>query len=144
MKQATKIYDLIYQHLCQNLYQHLFSFVSYFSTLYFFEIIYFMIPVSFIYGRNVSIIAGITFTLILSVHIIRLYFNRTHSRTFQICLMDIHLAYSVPYYLFLILMNNEYSTLDYVFISVRLIICLFEILLIYLLTDERVIKKQVS
>jgi hypothetical protein len=93
------------------------------------------------YGKSLSIAIGIILTLLLSIHIIRIYFNKGNSRKIQLYLMDIHLACSIPFFINIIIDGLTNSFLDYFFIFLRFAILLAEIIFIYILTDEKFIEQ---
>jgi hypothetical protein len=110
-------------------------FVAYGDVLYFLEIIYAMIALNFLAGKPVAVVAGSLCGLLLSVHIILIYQRNPVSRTIQLFMMDIHLAYAVPYFIGGILFGLGLRPLDYIFIAARACLAVFEALAFYLLTD---------
>lgn len=112
-------------------------FVSYFNLLYFFEIIYIMFTL-LIYSKLVSVIIGIMLTILLSIHIVRIYFLKGISRKVQLYIMDIHVAYSIPYFVNAVINQSIVTLFDYGFILMRLIITCMECIFIYLLTAENI------
>ncbi len=112
---------------------------SYFNILYFIEIINLMFVLLVTFGTYLSIGIGIILTLTLSFHIIRFYFNKKYSRLIQLCIMDLHLAYSIPFFINIFMLNLDSKPLDYSFIIIRIIICIIESILIYRLTDYKII-----
>jgi hypothetical protein len=64
--------------------------------------------------------------------------------------MDVHLAYSIPFLIIFLLYSNDSRLIDYLFFLLRLVLCCFEVLFIYVLSDysndndEVVIKAGVS
>ena len=113
---------------------------SYFNILYFFEIINLMFVLLVTFGTYFSIGIGIILTIALSLHIIRFYFNKRFSRLIQLCIMDLHLAYSIPFFINIIMLNLDLKPLDYGFIIIRIIICIIESIFIYRLTEYKIIK----
>lgn len=116
------------------------SIVAYADTAYFIEIIYIMIALDFLSGKTVSVLAGIIFSVLLSFQIIKIYFRREASRKIQLFIMDLHLAYSVPYFMNIVIYGFRGRQYDYIFIIVRIFLVLFEGMAIYLLTDDGVIE----
>jgi hypothetical protein len=114
-----------------------FVFVSYFDILYFFEIINLMFLLLMIYGKVISVLSGIILSVLLSFHIINLYYKKEINRKIQLFIMDIHLAYSLPFLFIAALNNYESSIPDYLFIFIRSVIVCFDILFIYILSDYK-------
>lgn len=113
-------------------------FISYFNVLYFFEIINIMISIYFIYNKFFSITLGIVLSLLLSFQIIMIYFRKNTNRKIQLFIMDIHLAYSIPAFIRMIIYDWHGQFVDVMFIIIRLLIVIFEPIFIYVLTDENI------
>ena len=77
--------------------KRVFVYASYFDVLFFFEIINLMFLLLMAYGKIISIAGGSILSVLLSLQIINLYFKKEINRKIQLYLMDIHLAYSVPF-----------------------------------------------
>ena len=60
------------------------QYTAYVSTLYFFEILYLMITLLFLYGKTASIVTGAVLSLLLSYHIIQIYFKSPLHRKLQL------------------------------------------------------------
>jgi hypothetical protein len=116
------------------------SIVAYADTAYFIEIIYIMIALDFLSGKMVSVFAGVIFTILLSFHIIMIYLRRETNRKIQLFIMDLHLAYSIPYFLNIAVYGYRGREYDYIFLIVRLLLVFFEGMAIYVLTDDEVIE----
>ncbi|MFH0977618.1 MAG: hypothetical protein V1874_17705 [Spirochaetota bacterium] len=114
-----------------------FVFVSYFNVLYFFEIINLMFLLLMIYGKVISVLSGIILSVLLSFHIINLYYKKEINRKMQLFMMDVHLAYSLPFLLITALNFYGSSVPDYLFVLVRSVIVCFDILFIYILSDYK-------
>lgn len=54
-------------------------------------------------------------------------------------MMDIHLAYSIPFFIYIAGWGYKGNIIDLVFIFVRFIITCFEAIFIYILTDDEII-----
>jgi len=111
---------------------------AYFSTLYYFEIIYFMFILLILYGKPVSVIAGFTMTILITIHIVQLYFKKNINRKIQLFIMDIHIAYAGAYLINIMKLGFEINVLTLSIIFIRSIIIICEIPLLFILTDERV------
>jgi hypothetical protein len=114
-----------------------FVYVSYFDVLFFFEIINLMFLFLIVYGKFISITSGVILSILLSMQIINLYFKKEINRKIQLYLMDIHLAYSVPFIINFLFYRSEPVIFDYLFVSLRLVICCFDIIFIIALSDYR-------
>ncbi|MFC1669348.1 hypothetical protein ACFL20_03090 [Spirochaetota bacterium] len=112
---------------------------AYFTVLYFFEIIFFMIVFLVTQGKLIAVIFGILTAIILTAHIISVYFFKNRNRKIQIVLMEIHFAYSISFIISYFIHGIGGYIIDNIFLIVRLILILGEIPLIYLLTDKEVI-----
>lgn len=121
--------------LLNNIKKRAFKIVSYFNLLYFIEIINLMFLLLIMFGKVISIITGLILALLLSLHIILLYFKKERNRKVQLYLMDIHLAYSIPFLVIFLLYSNDSRLIDYLFFLLRFVLCCFEILFIYVLSD---------
>ncbi len=110
--------------------------VAYGDIMYFFEIIYVMIALNFLAGKPFAVIIGVLFALLLSAHIILIYQRNAVSRKIQLFMMDVHLAYAVPYFIGGMIFGLELRPFDYVFFIVRACLVAFEAFALYLLTDE--------
>jgi len=110
--------------------------LAYGSVLYYLEIIYLMIALSFFYGKPVALIIGGLATLLLSLHIVRFYSRSPRSRTVQLALMEIHGAYSIPFLAGVLFQGFHGTPLDSLFIINRLALACMDLAGILLLTDE--------
>jgi hypothetical protein len=116
-------------------------YASYFDVFYYFEIIYLLIPLNVLYGGFVSITFGIALSVLLSFHIIFLFFKKGINRWIQLFLMELHIAYSFPFFINLLRGGYADSWLETGVTVFRLFICCFELLFLYILTEEDVIAK---
>jgi hypothetical protein len=112
---------------------------AYASLGYFFEIIYIMIALLFLYGKPMALAAGFTLTALLSVQIIGLYRRRNINRKIQLFLMNVHAAYALPYLLGMVIGGFTGTVHDAVFLTARALLAAFELPALYLLTDENII-----
>jgi hypothetical protein len=116
-------------------------YISYFCLLYFLEIIYIMVLLFLVGGRFPSLAAGAALSLLLSYHIVMLYYKNSTHRKIQLYLMDLHLAISAAAFMRLILWDSRSTTLLLSFMFIRLIIMILEPFFIYFLTDRTVIEQ---
>ena len=70
---------------------------AYQMTLYYFEILYLMLALLFMYGKAVSLIKGAALSLLLAVHIVQVYFRKNRNRLIQLFIIDLHAAYALGY-----------------------------------------------
>jgi hypothetical protein len=125
------------QSLLNYLKKNAFVYVSYVNVLFFFEIINLMFFIALVFGKYFSIAAGIILSLLLLLQIVSLYFRKASGRIVQLFLMDLHLAYSLPYVIFFIVNYHEVRFADIIFVCIRSVICLFEIVFIIILSDYK-------
>jgi hypothetical protein len=107
-----------------------FIYVSYFNALFFVEIINIMFILLISYGKLVAIIVSCLLTLLLSAHIILLYFGKEFSRKLQLILMDLHVAYFLPFIFLFLIYYEKNSIYDYILPLVRFIMICAEIFFI--------------
>jgi len=117
------------------------SFLPYFSTLYFVEILYFMVMILFIYGKTAALISGFISAAFLTFHVIGLFFLKNRSRKIQVLLMDLHIAFTAGFLVNRIAGDFSLSPLDDFMIIFRGLTALLEIPLVILITGDSVIKK---
>jgi hypothetical protein len=118
--------------------------VSYLNVLFFFEIINLMFFLTLVFGKYISIAAGIALTILLSVQIIGLYFKNKICMVVQLFLMDIHLAYSIPFLVFFVIYFQEIKSIDIIFVSIRSVIAIFEILFIAVIGNYKIYEENIS
>jgi hypothetical protein len=70
---------------------------AYAAVLYYFEIIFLMFGLLFLYGKIVSITAGAILSLLLAYHIIQLSYRKRVHRAIQLWIIDIHAAFAAGY-----------------------------------------------
>lgn len=116
-------------------------FLSYFSTLFFVEILYFMIMILIVYGRTVAVIFGFLTALILTLHVTGLFFQKNRNRKIQLLLMDLHIAFTVGFLINRFFGDFSLSVPDQFMIVFRGLTALVEIPLIIVFTNDSVIKK---
>ena len=121
--------------------KRVFVYASYFDVLFFFEIINLMFLLLMAYGKTISIAGGSILSVLLSLQIINLYFKKEINRKIQLYLMDIHLAYSLPFilnfFITLLFYKSEPIMLDYFFVFLRFVISCFDIVFIIALSDYK-------
>jgi hypothetical protein len=70
---------------------------AYGAVLYFFEIIFLMFGLLFLYGKVVSITAGVILSLLLAYHVIQVYYRKKVHRAIQLWVIDFHAAFAAGY-----------------------------------------------
>jgi hypothetical protein len=135
MKIIDKFIDRRY--LLKNI--HLIS--SYSGTLFFFEIINIMLIILFLYGRSVAVILGLTLSLIFTYHIIGISLKRDLNRKIHLFLIDFHIIWVVLFIMNVFISGFSSNLYDKLFYVIRIVLFIFDIILLYFLTDE-VIKKE--
>ena len=111
---------------------------AYFTLLYFFEVIYIMFILLISRGKTTAVIIGLFFSVLLSYHIISLFLKKEVNRKIQLFLMDIHFAYALSYIINALAVNIVLINGDKIILFIRIIITIFELPLIFFLTDEKV------
>jgi len=117
------------------------SFLPYFSTLYFVEILYFMVMLLLIYGRTSAIICGFILALLLTFHVIGLFFMKNRHRKIQLLLMDLHIAFTAGFLINRLMGDISLSSMDEFMMVFRGLTALLEIPLVLLFTSDYIIKK---
>lgn len=115
------------------------SAVPYLATFYYAEILYFMFFINFLYGKVFSVVTGISLSLLLTFHVIKLFNKKNFNRKLQLYLMDFHCAYSSAYFINMIFSGHTLNFMDYTIIYFRVFTALIEITLVIVLTD-RIVK----
>ncbi len=115
--------------------------LPYFSTLYFVEVIYFMFMLLLIYGRTAAVLCGFILALLLTFHVIGLFFMKNRYRKIQLILMDIHIAFTVGFLINRIAGDISLSSMDEFMMVFRGLTALLEIPLVFIFTSDYTIKK---
>jgi len=115
--------------------------LPYFSTLYFAEVIYFMFMLLLIYGRTTAIVCGFVLALLLTFHVIGLFFMKNRHRKIQLILMDIHIAFTAGFLINRIAGDISLSSMDEFMMVFRGLTALLEIPLVFIFTGDYIIKK---
>lgn len=117
------------------------SFLPYFSTLYYVEILYFMVMLLLIYGRTIALVFGFISAVLLTFHVIGLFFLKNRARKIQLLLMDLHIAFTAGFLINRIAGDFSLSAFDNFMIVFRGLTALLEIPLVIIFTGDSVIKK---
>ncbi len=112
---------------------------AYIATLYYLEIVFLMFGLLFLYGRAVSIVAGILLTLALTYHVIQLFLKNSLHRKLQLWLMDFHAAFSAGFFFYNAVQGVDTAPAALIVLITRALILACELpLLFYLSGDEGV------
>lgn len=109
---------------------------AYAATLYYFEIIFLMFGLLFLYGPAVSITAGALLSLLLAYHIIQLYYRNMAHRVLQLCLIDLHAAFAAGYLFYCVAGGAGSDPGTPLVITVRSFLLACEIPLLYFLSGS--------
>jgi len=99
-----------------------------------------MILLFFLFGKITAVLSGLTLSLLLSWHIIMLFFRKQNNRKIQLFLMDVHVAISAGIIIRTISSPLPVSAVQTSLLTMRILVVLCELLLIFILTDEEVIE----
>lgn len=116
-------------------------YAAYLSTLFYLEIIYFMVIMVFALGLLPAVIIGLVLTALYTAHLIRLYFRRRLHRLLQLGIMELHCAFSIGFCYNIISQGYDNNPALLFMALLRAVLVIAEIPLIFLLTGERVIAK---
>ena len=114
---------------------------AYTATLYFFEILFIMFSLMLMFGKQISVIAGLILSVTLTAHIIMLYLKKNINRKIHLFLIDIHIATTVPFFLKLFFPGIEMNMPTVALLAYNIIMLLIEIPMLFLLTDEGAIRE---
>ena len=109
---------------------------AYMATLYYLEIISLMFGLLFLYGKAVSIIAGVVLSLLLAYHIIQLYLKNSLHRKIQLFIIDIHAPFAIGYLFYNIAQGVGVDMPAVFIICARAFLLACEILLFWYLTEK--------
>lgn len=116
-------------------------FIPYFSTLYFVEVLYFMVMLLLIYGRTAALVCGFILALLLTFHVIGLFFMKNRHRKIQLILMDLHIAFTAGFLINRLMGDLSLSSMDELMVMFRGLTALLEIPLVFIFTSDYIIKK---
>lgn len=125
----------------KNFKNYIINFVPYIPAFYYIEIIYAMLTMFMMAGKLPGVIIGFFFGIVLSVHIVFLFFRKNFSRIAQLILMDIHAAYSGAYIINIIANGFNFNPASALIFSFRLFMLLIEVPLIFYLSSEKIKKE---
>ncbi len=109
---------------------------AYIVTLYYLEIVFLMFGLIFLYGKAASITAGILLTLLLTYHIIQLFFKNSLHRKIQLYLIDIHAAFAAGYLFYNALQGVDTTPAALIILITRSLILACELPLLYYLSGD--------
>jgi len=109
---------------------------AYVATLYYFEIIFLMFGLLFLYGPAVSITTGALLSLLLAYHIIQVYFRKNIHRVIQLCIIDLHAAFAAGYLFYCVAGGAGSDPGTPLVIAVRSLLLACEVPLLYFLSGS--------
>ncbi len=121
--------------------ENIFAVTAYCATLYYMEIISLMFTMALLFGKTPAVALGLIFSAVLSLHIILLNSGRNASRIMHLFLMDLHAALSVSSLASFWLLGSQVNAFNIVQITVRSVIFVIELPLIFALTDALIISR---
>lgn len=110
--------------------------VPYALTLYYFEIIFLMFGLLFLYGRAAAIAAGAVLSILWAWHIIRFYYGHERHRKIQLAVIDVHAAFTAGYLFYAAAGGLGPDATAPLVLGARSLILLIEVPLFFLLTGE--------
>lgn len=131
-----KPFEIVSSTLKMN--SHLYA--AYVSTLFYVDILFMLFYLLMIFGKTASIVIGVLSSVLLAMHIVRLYFKRNANRKVQLLVIDIHLALAIPFIVNTMVIGNEWSIPLTFMAVISFITILVETPLLFILTDEDVMK----
>ncbi len=127
---------MIWKSLNSFIENRIHQYTAYISTLYFFEILYLMIALMFLYGAAASVSVGAILSLLLAYHIIQIYFKKALHRILQLCLMDLHASFVIGYLFASALQGIDAGGLSIFVHIIRSLTLVLELPLIIVLTRK--------
>jgi hypothetical protein len=109
---------------------------AYIATLYYLEIVFLMFGLLFLYGRAAAIIAGTVLTLLLTYHIIQLFFRKGLHRKLQLYLIDVHAAFAAGYLFYSVVQGIDTSPSALLILATRSVLLACELPLLYCLSGD--------
>ena len=109
---------------------------AYIATLYYLEIVFLMFGLLFLYGKAVSIAAGVALTLLLTYHIIQLVFRNRLHRKLQLYLIDIHASFAAGYLFYNIIQGIDTAPAALAILIARTLLLACELALLYYLSGD--------
>ena len=116
-------------------------FIPYGITLLYIEIAIIMFVTALVVGKLPAVIVGFILTGFLTWNILGIHQKKEVNRLIQLYIMDIHVAFSVVYFLNFLFTSIKIAEMDYYIIASRGLLCVFEIPAIYFLTRDDVKEK---
>jgi hypothetical protein len=114
------------------------QYTAYVMTLYYFEIIYLMFKILFLYGKAAAVLTGSALSLALAYHIIRIFFKSGLHRKIQLYIIDLHAAYVIGFLFASSAAGADWGTTGSAITVIRSLTLLLELPLIYFLTKDTV------
>jgi hypothetical protein len=114
------------------------QYTAYVMTLYYFEIIYLMFKILFLYGKAAAVLTGSALSLALAYHIIRIFFKSGLHRKLQLYIIDLHAAYVIGFLFATLKAGADMGVMESAVTVIRSATLLLEVPLIYFLTKDAV------
>jgi hypothetical protein len=109
---------------------------AYIVTLYYLEIVFLMFGLLFLYGKAVSILTGVVLTLLLTYHIIQLFFRNSLHRKLQLYLIDIHASFAAGYLFYNAVQGFDTAPAALIILLARSLLLACELPLLYCLSGD--------
>lgn len=109
---------------------------AYIVTLYYLEIVFLMFGLLFLYGRTAAIAVGVILTLLLTYHIIQLYFRKSLHRKLQLWLIDVHAAFAAGYLFYSAVQGIDSSPAALLILVTRSVLLACEFPLLFCLSGD--------
>lgn len=111
-------------------------FAAYQMTLYYFEILYLMLALLFLYGRALSITLGALLSLLLAVHIVQVYYKKNRHRLIQLFVIDLHAAFTIGYLFSMAVRGPDADPAGILILTTRSVTLALELPLAFFLTGR--------
>jgi len=135
MEQATRGAE-IFTGSMETRGQRAHSAVPYLATVFYGEIMLFLLFSSFLYGKTAAVFAGVALTLLLTVHVLLLFNGSAFCRRVQLLLMDFHIAWSAVFLAGRIISDLPLSGFDLTVMAFRGLAASIELALLVLITAD--------
>ena len=122
------------QNALQYMRNNTIQIASFIAVWYFIEILNIINIAIFFYPPMLIAVIGIIAGILLSIHIIQLYWGKAVNYCIQLFLMDIHVAYAAGITVATILSDSNWFTA--MVIIVRDVVAMLEILLVFYMTND--------
>jgi hypothetical protein len=118
--------------------------VPYLAAFYYIEIIYAMFTLFMTAGKIFGVTVGFLFGILISMHIVFLFFRKNFSRVIQLVLLDIHAAYSGAFVINFITAGMVFNLASGLLFSFRMLMFIIEVPMILYLSSEKIKKLYIN